>query len=98
MTSERKIIVGIEDIKAITFECTKDQCRARISLSPNVQADAPHACPQCGVEWRTGVKQRHDFTESAVQKLTGAVADLTAIKRTNPLNYRVLFEFEEPKF
>jgi hypothetical protein len=98
MTSERKIVVGLEDIKAITFECTKEKCAARVSVSPSKQIDVPHTCPQCGSEWRTGRKQQHTFTESAVEKLTGALADLSTVGREHPLGYRVLFEFEEPKF
>jgi hypothetical protein len=39
MTVERKIIVGLEDIKAISFQC--DACQYRVTMSPDEVKEIP---------------------------------------------------------
>jgi hypothetical protein len=42
MTIERKIVVGLEDLKALIFECraVEKACKSRVSVSPD-QARIP---------------------------------------------------------
>ena len=48
MTFERKIIVGLDDIKAVTFEC---KCKARITVPTESLRDTPRACSSCNLVW-----------------------------------------------
>ena len=50
VTFERKIVVGLEEIRAITFEC--HQCKSRLTVSPDDIRDIPTACPHCNFSWR----------------------------------------------
>ena len=43
VTFERKIVVGLEEIRAISFECHK--CKSRLTVSPDDLRDIPAACP-----------------------------------------------------
>ena len=49
MTSERRIIVSLGDIKYISYECKG--CGAKISISPDAGLPAPPKCPQCKDDW-----------------------------------------------
>ena len=51
MTVEHKIVVGLEDIAAITLECLNPKgCHSRVSVSPD-KIKIPSNCPQCNHEW-----------------------------------------------
>jgi hypothetical protein len=95
MVVERRIITGIEDIKAVIFECVK--CKSRTSHSPDRAIDVPYACV-CGHLWR---KEDHSarmarMEQSSVQ-FVSAIAALRMVDRENPLGFKILLEFEEPK-
>jgi hypothetical protein len=49
MTSERRIIARLTDIKLLSYECKK--CGARVSFSPDSGPDAGDHCFQCNAEW-----------------------------------------------
>lgn len=99
MTYERKITVGLDDIKALTFECKK--CKARVSLSPDVMTEVPHKCPQlfCQHPWRPpditpgyhGAVRSHfaNFVDglASIRKMIGA-ADAS-------LGFGIILEFDE---
>jgi hypothetical protein len=51
MTIKRRLIVGIEDIKGVCFECLK--CSARTTVAPDKIGDIPRACPRCEHIWLT---------------------------------------------
>ena len=52
MTFEHKIIVGLDDIKAVIIEC---KCGTRVSLSPDA-VHIPEKCPAtaCDAVWVKG--------------------------------------------
>ena len=53
MTSERRLLIGFDDIRAITFECKK--CGARLSIaSEKVRPDDVATCPGCRETWIPG--------------------------------------------
>src|SRR5881396_2951767 len=56
MTLENRIVVGLDDIKAVTLECTDQdnkKCCARFSSSPDM-IQIPKNCPQCNATWWKG--------------------------------------------
>jgi hypothetical protein len=95
MTIEHKLVVGLEEIKAIIFECA--ECKARIVLTPEQLNKPPDKCPR-GHTWEWDVPEQH-------QSITGSpyFFFLTGLKKlrepvVNQLyGFRIFLEFEEPK-
>jgi hypothetical protein len=56
MTFERKIVVGLEDIKAVSFAC--EQCQFKLTMSPDDVKKIPEHCPS-GHEWYFGQDEPH---------------------------------------
>jgi hypothetical protein len=106
MTSESRMIVGVEDIKALSLECNK--CSVRLTYTPDTIGQIPYACPNpnCGTEWRPQ-EFPYSATEPAMPlqlKLLHAIAGIrrrhaeNKIEQPNQkLGFRVLLEFDEPK-
>jgi hypothetical protein len=99
MTSERRLIVGFDDLKAVAFQCKN--CGARISIQAKSLRDVPLACASCNVRWRTigaGQAQGQGMTaESAAVTLIESIVILRVLIRNDQDLFRVLLEFEEPK-
>jgi hypothetical protein len=51
MAIERRLVVGLNDIQAVVFECVK--CRGGMVLSPDrtITEDKLVQCPLCGEQW-----------------------------------------------
>jgi hypothetical protein len=93
MTFERKIIVGLDDIRAIIFEC--EECHSRISMNPdNVPSRLPQKCAECGRDWI------HDANRLATIKTPSETfVDMLARLRTanaQRVGFHIRLEFEEP--
>jgi hypothetical protein len=93
VTYEQRFICGLEEIKAITFECK--ECKARVVLIPSTAAKPPAKCPNHHA-WDWNVYLGYESTESPY------IAFLTALKRLSDpaqkdAGFRVLLEFEKPK-
>jgi hypothetical protein len=96
MTSERRIIVSLADIRSVTCECKK--CHYRVSLQPDdSRHKVPDACPgKCGQEW-----WERPAAELRRGEVVGLVSDFMANLREmrNPkqaFGFLLLFEFDEP--
>jgi hypothetical protein len=94
MTFERKIVVGLEDINKITFECTS--CGSRISMNPDKARDIPMQCAECKKEWRTFDVERPAMIASPTFTFVDSLAKLRVIGPKNA-GFRILLEFDEPK-
>jgi len=99
VTVERKIVVGLEDVEKICFECLKEGCRYKVSISPDVFERIPQSCEQCGSRWtpldNTGVSASRPWVFSNFANALKMIRNLIASK--SPLNFRILLEFNEPK-
>lgn len=94
MTVEHRIIAGIDDIKAVVFECVK--CQSRVCRSPDRVGDIPYAC-ECGQQWRPqGLPESVGSLEPDFIRFVKAIPTLRMLKREHPLGFKILFEFEEP--
>lgn len=94
MTVERRLTVGLEDTKAISFQCKS--CCAKVSRSPDSVSAIPYSCSECRISWRNQVTQSTKESESAFDKLTKSIVGIRTLMHENQLNFRILFEFEEP--
>jgi hypothetical protein len=92
MTVERKIIVGLEDIKAISFQC--DACQYRVTMSPDEVKEIPKNCSN-GHRWLAG--EAEATVVPLVLKAVSMFAALRILVGQNVLGFRVLLEFDEPK-
>jgi hypothetical protein len=99
MTSERRIIVSLGDIKYISYECKG--CGAKISISPDAGLSAPLKCPQCKDDWLR--EQAHAFSpqfgyeeqQSSVMKFAKAVGAMRNPEIDKSYGFRILLEFAE---
>jgi hypothetical protein len=94
MTYENKIIVGLDDIKALTFECNEERCGARVTL-PLANIRIPRQCPQCGHEWLSDspiVREAH--TLPSVRFCDALVELTTRLRDGIPQRFKILLEFE----
>jgi len=98
MTFEHKMIVGLDDIKAITFECKA--CETRTTIPANKLTEAPHACSSCNAVWWSAqdIRMGAFVTTSgpAIAALIQAIVTLRVLMSENKNNFKVLFEFEQP--
>jgi len=97
MTIERRMIVGIDDVKAVRFECSKWGARTPIAVGS--LREVPQQCPSCNeVWWRSNDFVTHVTTTGpAASAFIQEVRVLAAITRDKKDAFRILLEFEEPK-
>ena len=99
MAAESRIIVGLEDAKALRLECTN--CKTSVTISPpfSPYGDNRLDCPGCNQRWLGA-----DSETGVFWSLLGALSK-TAItgepfargRREKQRNFRIRIEFEEPK-
>jgi hypothetical protein len=92
MTVERRLLVGLEDIKAVAFQC--DSCKFRITMSPDDIRELPKNCPN-GHRWIIG--EPEVTSVPTLIKFAELLAALRKLRAQKVLGYSVLFEFDEPK-
>lgn len=99
MTYERKITVGLDDIKTIVFECKK--CKSRLSLSPDSVGDIPFQCPrlECKHPWRFADAGFSDSVRSPFSNFVSGLAGvrkLIAQEQKEPgVGFTIILEFDE---
>ncbi len=97
MAIERRIVVGIDDIKAVTFQCSS--CGARTQVPVSSLSEVPQQCNSCQAIWWSS----NDFATHVTTSGPTATAFIQAIRifaaliRDNKDTFRILLEFEEPK-
>ena len=90
MTIEHKIVVGLNDIKAVSLECSK--CQTRITLAPD-GIEVPLQCPKCGKIWITGDPSGYQAVASPYVNFFTAIAKIRTLLE-NGAPFKILFEFE----
>jgi hypothetical protein len=102
MTFERKIVVGIEDVKSLSLECNK--CKTKVTHSPEEIA-IPNQCPNpaCNARWMPlrGSGQNETLLPARF-KLVNAIKEIRKRARENSVEglgeivgFRILLEFDE---
>jgi len=93
MTYEQRIICGLEEIKAIAFECK--ECKSRVTFIPGTATQLPAQCPNHH-SWDWNTYLGYQSTESPHIALLSALKKLSdpALKE---VGFKVFIEFEKPK-
>jgi hypothetical protein len=88
MSAERKIVVGLEDLKAVTVRCRN--CPVGVTVSPD-DPRIPTECPSCESSWRSDTQDDADFLNllSKVRKQS------TSSPSSPHAKIRILLEFDE---
>jgi hypothetical protein len=100
MTVERRLVVGLKDIRAVTCECKK--CGARLTLNTDSLRTALTTgrlseCPSCREFWlAASVTNGRKFTSETVM-LLNAFALSAETQEAETIGVRILFEFDEPQ-
>ncbi len=89
MTFERKIVVGLDDIVAISLQCEK--CKTRITFHPDSPIEVPFEC-ECGHAWRS----REATGEHPATVMTRAIAKTRSLFAHHPDGFKLLLMFDEP--
>jgi hypothetical protein len=97
MTFEHRMIAGLNDIKAVTFEC--NECQTRTSIPINKLGEAPRGCNSCKAVWWSAqtVQSGAYVTTSgpAIVGLVQAIVTMRVLMREKKDTVKILFEFEE---
>lgn len=91
MTVEHRIMVGLTDIKSVSFQC--DRCKYRITMSPEDIKDFDFSCPN-GHPWKQG--RQEGLVKIPLLTFTESLAKLRASTAQQLLGFHVLLEFDEP--
>jgi hypothetical protein len=94
VTFERKIVVGLEEIRAITFEC--HQCKSRLTVSPDDIRDIPTACPHCNFSWRLPEDTSAASAGSPPKNFAFGIKELKIRFGADVIGFKILLEFDEP--
>jgi len=99
LTIERRIIVGLDDIKALCIECLG--CSTRVALLPGKIKEIPESCQYCGHKWRP--KRGTSFEATKISAFESLVLSISKIRTTiegegeeELTGFKISFEFEEP--
>jgi hypothetical protein len=96
MTIEHKIVVGLDDIKTVIFECK--QCRTRVSMSPD-EIRIPPKCPKENCVSRTWIVGSPSGLTSEYEGSTAAhinfVDAIGHIRKNKSAAFRILLEFDD---
>lgn len=97
MTFEHKIVVGLEDIRAVIFECKNQKCKTRTAVPADVLREVPLVCPLCNSRWHTEDLPSHVTTSAgAPTALVQAIVTMRVLQREGKEAFRILLEFDEP--
>jgi hypothetical protein len=92
MTVEHKIVVGLDDIKAVTLECAK--CKTRLTVPPD-RITIPNRCPspRCDQQWLSDIREHVSAPNSSYLQFCVALSELRSV--TNHMPFTIRLEFEE---
>jgi len=92
MTIERRLIVGLGDIKSVSYQC--NECSFRVTMSPDHFGEIPHGCPS-GHRWIQG--ERQISQSSPILKFAETLGALRTLSANKALGFQIFLEFDEPK-
>jgi hypothetical protein len=95
MTFERKILVGLDDIKSVVFECLG--CRSRLALSPDELNKFPQHCSRCPQQWIPPDPDTYSSTDSPFSNFLRGITQIRTLIGAKAVGVKILLEFDEPK-
>ena len=100
MTTERRIVALLTDIKLISYVCRN--CGAKFSFPPTKMAMPHGQCPACHHQWLpnkqpgSGDQRLNYERDSIFYRLLDAIADLNSPEVGGNYGFFIALEFEEP--
>jgi hypothetical protein len=91
MTFERKIVVGLDDIAAVSFECK--QCQTRVTMLPD-DIQVPQRCQKCDSVWIIGDPSNYQSVTSPHMNFINAIGQIRKHLK-NGAPFKILLEFNE---
>ncbi len=97
MTVERRMIVGIDDIRAVAFQCSA--CKTRLTIPADSLREVPRQCTSCNAVWWRGDEITTHVSTSgpAAMAFIQAIRTLAVMMRLKKDAFRIFLELEEPK-
>ncbi len=93
MTVKHSIIVGLEDIKTVIFECR--QCHTRVSMLPD-KIQIPKQCPIIVNRVSGSRASLQSSYEASAAKYVNFVQSIGHIRKgSNDAAFRIMLEFDE---
>lgn len=90
VTFEHKIVVGLDDIKAVSLECS--QCHTRVTMPPD-DIRIPHHCQRCDNAWVIGNPVNYQAVTSPHLNFVNAIGHIRKqLKDGAP--FRIFLEFD----
>ena len=96
MTGEHRMIAGIDDIRAVTFQCLS--CKTRTTVPADSLREVPRQCTSCNAVWWRGdeIATHVSTSAPAATAFIQAIRTLTIMKREKKDAFRIFLEFDEP--
>lgn len=95
MTVEHRLLFGLADIRAITFECV--QCGIRLSIAPDkLKVTDVGKCPTCARQWLHADTNRDAYFYHGLTALVAAIPVAVAWDKEKERGVNISFEFSAP--
>lgn len=94
MTIERKIVVGLDDIRTVIFECMG--CHSRLSISPDKMDRFPQRCSRCPQQWIMLDPASPSSADPPLSNFLRGLMESRVLIKSGTIGVRVLLEFDEP--
>lgn len=97
MTVERRMIAGIDDIRAVTFQCLS--CKTGITIPADSMREVPRQCISCNAVWWRGDELATHVSTSgpAAMAFIQAIRTLAIMMREKKEAFRIFLDLDEPK-
>ncbi len=96
MTVERRVIVGFDDVKAVSIQCIK--CNTKTRFDADMKVEIPFNCEHCGSSWRSPEARGGAWTNgSAMVSFIQSIPTMRTLLNEKAYGFNVLLEFDVPK-
>jgi len=93
MTVEHRMIIGLDDIKAVTFEC--NQCHTRVTMPPD-DIRIPHNCHRCDNAWIIGDPANYTSVTMPQLNFVNAIGQIRKqLQKNGGVAFKILLEFDQ---
>lgn len=101
MTSERRLLIAFDDIRAVTFECVDCEVRLTMALD-KIMPPALNSCPnqECKRVWMSPTMTQGRYYASDTAEFVSLLPEVAKLQRSEsdtPMGVRIFFEINEPK-
>jgi hypothetical protein len=97
MTFERKIVVGLDELRAVTFECVNPTCKARTTIHVDGLRSIPDGCNACNAIWNPKILNDYVQTSGPAEAaLINSIVRVRTLIQEKRCPVRILLEFNEP--